>query len=126
MFSVLRYGGYFLVDEIEDNYNKTIVMNIIEFFMRKSTNPNDAHLIFTTHYQELIDILDRNDSISIAIRTDDEKLAVRNLSQYLKRNDVKRSEILSSDYYDLGTAIDYQSYENLRKSIEMTVKQEKE
>ena len=124
MLAVLRYGGYLLVDELEDNFNKTIVVNIMEFFTRKKTNPNDAHLIFTTHYQELIDILDRNDSISITTRTKDGKLAVRNLSQYLKRNDVKRSDILSSDYYDLGTALDYTSYVSLRKSIEEAVRKE--
>lgn len=119
--SVLERGGYLLVDELEDSFNKTIVMNIIEFFMRRSTNPHDAHLVFTTHYQELVDILDRNDSITITSRTAEDSLAVHNLSQYLKRNDVRRSEYLSSDYYDLGTAIDYSAYDCLRKGVEKAV-----
>lgn len=118
ILTVLKYGGYLLVDEIEDNLNKTIVVNIIELFMRKKTNPHGAHIVFTTHYQELLDILARNDSIYIATRDPEWNLVIRNLAEFLKRRDVKRSDLLFSNYYDLGTAVDYSSYINLKRSIE--------
>ena len=118
ILTVLKYGGYLLVDEIEDNLNKTIVVNIIELFMRTKTNPHGAHIVFTTHYQELLDILARNDSIYIATRDPEWNLVIRNLAEFLKRRDVKRSDLLFSNYYDLGTAVDYSSYINLKRSIE--------
>lgn len=118
ILTVLKYGGYLLVDEIEDNLNKTIVVNIIELFMRKKTNPHGAHIVFTTHYQELLDILARNDSIYITTRDPEWNLVIRNLAEFLKRRDVKRSDLLFSNYYDLGTAVDYSSYINLKRSIE--------
>ncbi len=117
LLTVLRYGGYVLIDEIEDHFNKTIVMNILEFFMRRSTNPHGAHIIFTTHYQELLDILPRNDGVYITTRRDGVDLSVYNLAEFLKRRDIKRSDILASDYYDLGTAIDYGAYSDLLKSV---------
>lgn len=125
MFRILKTGGYFIIDELEDNLNKTIVMNIIEFFMRKSTNPFNAHLVFTTHYQEIVDILPRNDSVYIAARNND-MLTIKNLAAFLKRKDTRRSELLFSDYYDLGTAIDYSAYNALRKGIENLAKKEME
>ena len=119
--NVLKYGGYILLDEIEDHFNKTIVMNIIELFMKKATNPNDAHLVFTTHYQELLDILPRNDSVYITTRNNELNLVVKNLAEFLKRNDMKKSDILFSDYYDLGTAVDYESYLSLLQNVESFV-----
>ena len=124
-FFYYKTGGYFIIDELEDNLNKTIVMNIIEFFMRKSTNPFNAHLVFTTHYQEIVDILPRNDSVYIAARNND-MLTIKNLAAFLKRKDTRRSELLFSDYYDLGTAIDYSAYNALRKGIENLAKKEME
>ena len=118
LLNMLKYGGYILLDEIEEHFNKTIVMNIIELFMKKATNPNDAHLIFTTHYQELLDILPRNDSVYITTRNDELNLVVKNLAEFLKRNDMKKSDILFSGYYDLGTAVDYESYLSLLQNVE--------
>ena len=121
LLTVLKYGGYLLVDEIEDHFNKTIVVNILEFFMRKRTNPNGAHIVFTTHYQELLDILPRNDSVYITTRDSDGSLAVKNLAEFLKRRDVKRSDLLFSNFHDLGTAVEYRSEISLMQKIESLV-----
>ena len=122
LLTVLKYGGgYLLVDEIEDHFNKTIVVNILEFFMRKRTNPNGAHIVFTTHYQELLDILPRNDSVYITTRDSDGSLAVKNLAKFLKRRDVKRSDLLFSNFHDLGTAVEYRSEISLMQKIESLV-----
>ena len=47
---VLQTGGYFLVDEIENHFNKEIVTTLIRFFMDSRLNRNGVTLIFTTHY----------------------------------------------------------------------------
>ena len=60
---VLKDGGYLIVDEIENHFNKEIVSTLIRFFMDGKINKNGGMLIFSTHYPELLDEYDRNDSI---------------------------------------------------------------
>ena len=58
---VLQSGGYLLVDEIENHFNKEIVTTLVRFFMDSRFNKNGGTLIFTTYYPELLDEYDRND-----------------------------------------------------------------
>ena len=62
---VLQSGGYLLVDEIENHFNKEIVTTLMRFFMDSRLNKRGGTLIFTTHYPELLDEYDRNDGICI-------------------------------------------------------------
>ena len=62
---VLLSGGYLLVDEIENHFNKEIVTTLVRFFMDSKLNKKGGTLIFTTHYPELLDEYDRNDGIHI-------------------------------------------------------------
>lgn len=50
---VLQSGGYLLVDEIENHFNKEIVTTLMRFFMDSRLNKKGGTLIFTTHYPEL-------------------------------------------------------------------------
>ena len=59
---VLQKGGYLVVDEIENHFNKEIVTTLMRFFMDGKLNKNGGTLIFSTHYPELLDEYDRNDS----------------------------------------------------------------
>lgn len=45
---VLQSGGYLLVDEIENHFNKEIVTTLVRFFMGSRFNKNGGTLIFTT------------------------------------------------------------------------------
>ena len=56
---VIQSGGYLLVDEIENHFNKEIVTTLVRFFMDSRFNKNGGTLIFTTHYPELLDEYDR-------------------------------------------------------------------
>ena len=85
---VLRSGGYLLVDEIENHFNKEIVTTLVRFFMDSKLNKNGGTLIFTTHYPELLDEYDRNDGICIVRNRNG--ITVENLSYILKRNDIKK------------------------------------
>ena len=58
---VLKDGGYLIVDEIENHFNKEIVTTLVRFFMDSRFNKNGGTLIFTTYYPELLDEYDRND-----------------------------------------------------------------
>lgn len=111
---VLKSGGYLVMDEIENHFNKEIVSTLIRFFMDTRLNKKGGILIFTTHYPELLDEYDRNDGIHI-IRNR-EGITVDNLAHILKRNDIKKSEAYQSGFLE-GTTPMYEAYMRLKKSI---------
>lgn len=115
---VLKSGGYLLVDEIENHFNKEIVTTLVRFFMDSRLNKNGGTLIFTTHYPELLDEYDRNDGIHI-IRNR-KGITVDNLSNILKRNDIKKSDAYQSGFLE-GTTPAYEAYMQLKKSLAASV-----
>ncbi|WP_270500588.1 AAA family ATPase [Holdemanella porci] len=84
----LKHGGYLLIDEIENHFNKEIVSTLIRLFMDSDFNTNGSVLIYTTHYPELLDEYERNDSIYITENING--ITATNLSHLLKRNDIKK------------------------------------
>ena len=116
---VLQSGGYLLVDEIENHFNKEIVSTLIRFFMDGKINKNGGMLIFSTHYPELLDEYDRNDSIFITRNRDG--ITAENLSNILKRNDIKKSDAYQSGFLE-GTTPTYEAYMQLKKSITASLK----
>lgn len=111
---VLKSGGYIVVHEIENHFNKEIVTTLMRFFMNSKLNKNGGTLIFSTHYPELLDEYDRNDSIFITRNCNG--ITVENLSKILKRNDIKKSDAYQSGFLE-GTTPTYEAYMQLKKSI---------
>lgn len=115
---VLQSGGYLLVDEIENHFNKEIVTTLVRFFMDSRFNKNGGTLIFTTHYPELLDEYDRNDGIYIVRNRNG--ITVENLSYILTRNDIKRSDAYQSGFLE-GTTPTYEAYIRLKKSLATSI-----
>lgn len=111
---VLIKGGYFIIDEIENHFNKEIVATLIRFFMDKKVNKNGATLVYSTHYVELLDELDRNDGIYV-IRNN-EGVKIQKLNHILKRNDIKKSDVFQSGMLD-GTTPSYEVSMRLKKVL---------
>lgn len=116
---VLQSGGYLLVDEIENHFNKEIVTTLMRFFMDSRLNKRGGTLIFTTHYPELLDEYDRNDGICIVRNRNG--ITVENLSYILKRNDIKKSDAYQSGYLE-GTTPAYEAYMRLKKNLAASIK----
>ena len=115
---VLSNEGYVVVDEIENHFNKSIIIDIIKLFCDPVINKKVAVLVFTTHYIELLEAFKRDDGILIAHRAkNDNKLDLSNLSKLMSRTDYKKSELFLSDYFNLGTAIAYDKFIKLWKSM---------
>ena len=112
--NTLLNGGYLIIDEIENHFNREIVATLLRFFMESNINKNGGTLIFTTHYPELLDEYDRNDGIHIIRNRDG--ITVDNLSTILKRNDIKKSEAYESGFFE-GTTPAYEAYIKLKKSL---------
>ena len=107
-------GGYLIVDELENHFNEEIVTSLVRFFMNPSVNRNGATLIYSTHYSELLDEYERNDSIYIVRNRGG--IYAENLSLILKRNDIKKSEAYESGYLE-GTVPVYEAYMALKKVL---------
>lgn len=111
---VLKNGGYLLVDEIENHFNRELVVSLLRLFMSKKTNPKGAVILFSTHYPDLLDEMGRNDSVFIT--RSNEGLRIDNLNNLLKRNDMKKSEVYQSNFLG-GTAPAYKKILALQKNI---------
>ena len=109
-----RRGGYLLVDELENHFNKEIIASLIRFFMNGNINTEGSVLLFSTHYSEILDEFDRNDSVYIV--RNENGIELRNLSDILKRNDIKKSEAFLSGFLG-GTAPKYKSFMALKKYL---------
>ncbi len=109
-----KEGGYLIIDEIENHFNREIVSTLIRFFMDHKVNVNGATIIFSTHYSELLDEFERNDNIYIVRNRNG--ITAENLSNILQRNDIKKSEIYQSDFLE-GTVPAYEAYMALKKAL---------
>ena len=118
---ILNSGGYLVIDEIENHFNKEIVATLIRFFMDPELNRNGGTLIFTTHYPEILDEFERNEYVYITRNRDG--ISVVNLRDILKRNDIKKSEAYQSGFLE-GTVPTYEAYLNLKTSIRSVFRKE--
>ena len=107
-------GGYLLVDELENHFNKEIVATLIRFYCNPEINKSGATLVFSTHYPELLDEFERTDSIYISRNIGG--ITAQKLNTLLDRNDIKKSEAYKSDYLN-GTAPSYDAYIELKKAL---------
>lgn len=114
----LKTGGYLIIDELENHFNRSIVENIINFF-QSEINQNGATLLFSTHYSELLDTVKRRDAIKL-LHTKEKKLNIDSLSELANtknkdRSDIKNSDLILSGIF--GTAPSYERYIKLRKEF---------
>jgi len=111
---ILSKGGYLIIDEIENHFNKELVATLVRFFMNHKVNKQGAVILLSTHYPELLDEFERNDNIYIT--RNDSGIRVENLSNILKRNDIKKSEVYQSGYLE-GTVPSYESFIKFKKAL---------
>lgn len=92
---VLDKGGYLIIDELENHFNKELAATLVRFFMNHKVNKKGAVILLSTHYPELLDEFERNDNIYITRNNDG--ISVENLSNILKRNDIKKVKYIKVD-----------------------------
>ena len=117
---VLREGGYFLVDEIENSLNRKLVETIIDLFSSPVTNPRGATLVFTTHYPELLDHLERKDGVYFAVRDENRHVQFIKYSDRVPRVEPKKSEIFFSNLVK-GTAPKAEDVAAMRSYVKSAV-----
>lgn len=90
---ILQNGGLFIVDELEQSLHPDLTGRILNRFMNKDKNPNNAQLLFTTHnpwfLQDLtktqIFIIEKNDEAQTEVTRLDEIAGVRNDENYFMK-----------------------------------------
>lgn len=116
MAASLQQGFDLIIDEIENHFHKTLVENMISLYKDKNVNRNNATLIFTTHYCELLDLFNRQDNIYIAKSND--KVYLTNMYDGFNI----RSELLKSrQFYNnvFRTAVNYDELMQLKKELKV-------
>lgn len=114
--SVLRNGGYMIIDELENHFHKRLVQFVIELFNDNEVNRNGATLIFTTHYAEILDSIERKDNIYVLRRNKEYICEAIRYSDEIKRIENKKSEVFLSNYIK-GTSPSYNLIQDFKESI---------
>ncbi len=110
----LKYGTDLLIDEIENHFHKTLVENLVNLYKDKSVNKNNATLIFTTHYCELLDLFNRSDNIYITKY--DKQIKLENVYiNYDFRPELSKSKKFYSNAFN--TDVNYESLMNFKKEL---------
>ena len=110
----LKEGFDLIIDEIENNFHKTLVDNLLVLYKDKTVNKHGASLIFSTHYCEVLDQMGRQDNIWICKA--DDKVTLENM--YLKY-DIRSELLKSKQYYNnaFQTAVNYEALMKLKKVL---------
>ena len=110
----IKLGKVFIVDEIEKCFQKNVVFNLIFLFNDERINKNNAQLIFSTHYTEILDILNRQDSINITHKNNG-RINIKNLKEYDIRVELSKSKQFDNNTFN--TSINYQQLMEVKRNI---------
>ncbi len=110
----LKFGCDLVIDEIENHFHKTLVENLVNLYKDSSVNKNNATLIFSTHYCELLDLFNRTDNIYITKYED--KIKLENVyCDYKFRPELSKSNKFYSNAFN--TNVNYESLMNFKKGL---------
>jgi hypothetical protein len=121
MVASLQNGFDLIVDEIENHFHKTLVENMISLYKDKSVNKNNATLIFTTHYCEVLDLFNRRDNIWIA-KTDSQVYLSNMYDDYEIRTELLKSRQFYNNAFQ--TAVNYDELMNMKRKLMSKFKDE--
>ena len=110
----IKLGKVFIVDEIENCFQKNVVLNLIFLFNDEIINKNNAQLIFSTHSTEILDILNRQDSINITHKNNG-RINIKNLKEYDIRVELSKSKQFDNNTFN--TSINYPQLMEVRRNL---------
>ena len=115
-YRTIQMGGYLIIDELENHFNREIISTLISLFLDKDINKNGGTLIYSTHYVELLDYIDRNDSIYIVRK--ENGITIDKLSNTNKRRDNNKSYLFTNALLK-KTAPSYSATNELKKTFKV-------
>lgn len=112
--NALKYGKVFIVDEIENCFQKNLVFNLLFLFNDAKINSKGAQLIFSTHYVEILDYLNRRDNIFITHKNNGCISADNLYSDYEVRTELSKSKQFDNNVFN--TALNYKQVLEVRRN----------
>lgn len=110
-----KHGGTLIIDEIEKNFNRNLIENLLMMFEDKSINKCNASIIYSTHYSELLDTNNRCDNVNVLHR-DGTVITLKNMcTDYDFRTDMLKSGNFNQNAFD--TLINYNRLMDLKESL---------
>lgn len=110
----LKTGADLIIDEIENHFHKTLVENLVNLYKDKSVNKNNATLIFTTHYCEILDLFGRSDNLYISKY--DKSITLENMhTNYKLRTELSKSNKFYNN--EFNTNVSYDALMNFKKEL---------
>lgn len=114
-FNALKNGSVFIIDEIENCFQKNLVNNLLFLFNDSNINSTNAQIIFSTHYVEILDYLKRRDGIFITNKNGN-KINVKNLySDYSVRTELLKSKQFDNNVFN--TTLNYHQLLEVRRNL---------
>ena len=110
----LLKGFDLIIDDIESHFHKVLVENMLSLYKDKSVNRNNATLIFTTHYCEILDLFNRQDNIWISKAN-----GKVSLSNRYNAYDLRPELLKSKQFYNnaFQTSVNYEDLMRLKKEL---------
>lgn len=113
--NALKNGKVFIVDEIENCFQKNLVYNLLFLFNDSKLNKKGAQLLFSTHYVEILDYLSRRDSIFITHKINN-RITINNLySDYEVRTELSKSKQFDNNVFN--TSLNYKQVLEVRRNL---------
>ena len=114
MVASLKEGFDLLIDEVENHFHKTLVENMISLYKDKRVNRNNATLVFTTHYCEVLDQMGRQDNIWVCNAN-----SYIHLANMYEVYHIRPVLLKSKQYYNnaFRTAVNYDDLMALKKVL---------
>lgn len=113
--NALKNGKVFIVDEIENCFQKNLVNNLLFLFNDEKINKNGSQIIFSTNYVEILDYFKRRDGIFITHK-ENGRINAKNLySDYDVRTELLKSKQFDNNVFD--TSLNYKQLLEVRRNI---------
>lgn len=110
-----KIGGTLIIDEIEKNFNRNLIENLLMMFEDKSINKANASIVYSTHYSELLDTNNRCDNVNVLHR-EGTVITLKNMcTDYDFRTDMLKSGNFNQNAFD--TLINYNRLMDLKESL---------
>lgn len=113
-FFALKFGSTLIVDEIELSFHSSIAGDLIFLFNDEKINKNNATLIVSTHYSDILNMLRRRDSIYICHKKNG-KIDVKNMYEYDIRTELSKSNLYDNNKFD--NLVNYETLMDFREAF---------
>ena len=114
LINTIKTGGMIIIDEIENSFTKLLLANILMIITDNNINVKNAQLVFSTHYIEMLDLIDRRDLIIYVERSENGIIAT-NYYKYKFRSELSKSACFENEFF--SKMVKYDDLINIKRLI---------